>query len=322
MSEGPGSGWWQASDGLWYPPETHPGHPAPGRGGGDGPATGPVEVPRTPPEGIPLGRSAPPGAGSGGLPPAPPPPPGYGGTQAGGGTRLAPGPAPPPVPDRGRRPFGVGCLLALLVVVGLGIVTVLAARYVVDRAREEVPQAVGRAVDDARGGVDDAVNGAIDDVVGGPCPFLTEAQAEAVLGEAKVVGLGRAVAAARPVLDDRVLPDAPTCWVAAANGRVARVARLDADDAAARFDTELAKARRGPRPYFAGTVRGFPDEAFCTTITTTTAAGVLARRGDRLVYASVTPDLTRSPGGLDRVADRVAAQSCKTARGLARAALG
>jgi hypothetical protein len=315
MSDGPtGSGWWQASDGLWYPPETHP-----SRAGEGDPPTGPIDVPRTPPEGIPAGRAVPPGSPRG-LPPAPPPPPGYG-TPPGGDTRLAPRPAPP-LPDRGGRPFGAGCLFALLVVVGLAIVTVLAARYVVDRAREEVPEAVGRAVDGARSGVDDAVDDAIGDVVGGPCDFLTEAQAEAVLGEAKVVGLGRAVSAARPVLDDRILPDAPTCWVAAANGRVARVARLGAGDAAARFDAEAAKARRGPRPYFAGAVRGFRDEAFCTTITTTGAAGVLARRGDRLVYASVTPDLTRSPGGIDRVADRVAAQSCKTARGLARAALG
>jgi hypothetical protein len=123
------------------------------------------------------------------------------------------------------------------------------------------------------------------------------------------------------VLDDRLLPEAPTCWVGAANGRVARVARLDTPDAAAIFDAEAAKARRGPRPYHAGAVRRFADEAFCTTLTTTTAAGVFARSGDTLVYASVTTDLTTSPGGLDRIADRVAAANCRTARGLAAAAL-
>jgi hypothetical protein len=226
-----------------------------------------------------------------------------------------------------RRRGAAGCLVAIAAVVALVVVGGLTARYVVDRVRREVSS----AVDSARSGVDDAIG----DVVGGPCDFLTEAQAEAVLGESRVVGLGTVAAAARPALDDRVLPDAPTCWVGAASGRVARVARLDTADAAEAagvFDAEAAKARRGPRPYHAGGVRGFRGQAFCTTINTAGSAGILARRGDRLVYASVTPDLTKAvgggsagnssnPGGLDRVADRIAADSCRTARALADGAL-
>ena len=40
-SQGPG--WWQASDGKWYPPEQAPGGPAPG-GGGMQPAAGGVDI--------------------------------------------------------------------------------------------------------------------------------------------------------------------------------------------------------------------------------------------------------------------------------------
>src|SRR5690349_16793420 len=49
----PQGGWWQASDGLWYPPETHPAV------AGGGPPTGEIQIDRTPPEGFP--RAAPPG---------------------------------------------------------------------------------------------------------------------------------------------------------------------------------------------------------------------------------------------------------------------
>jgi hypothetical protein len=296
MSGGPREdGWWQASDGLWYPPETHPAY--------SGPPTGPVDVGRTPPEGIPLAPPPPPGRGGNTRPEARPPRPE--GRPAG----PARPPSRPPVPPRERRRmFGGGCLVALLATAGLVLVIVLGAQWLIDRARQEVPDAVGRAVDG---------------VVGGECDVLTDEQAEAALGSgAKVVGLGSIATAARPALDARVLPEEKTCWVAAVKGRVARVAWVDTPDAAARFDTEAAAARRGPRPYHAGGVKGFRSEAFCTTLNTAGSSGVLARRGDRLVYASVTPDLTRYPGGLDKVATRIAADNCRTAQSLARTALG
>jgi hypothetical protein len=311
MTQGPREdGWWQASDGLWYPPETHPAYTPP---------TGPIDLGRTPPEGIPLGPGAP-TARLPGPPPAPPPPLGREGARSPGArspgarpaTRTAPGPRRPPVPPPERGPsFGGGCLVALLVTVALAIALVLGARYLIDRARQEVSQ------------VPDAVGRAVGGAVGGKCDFLTDEQAsEALGGGAKVVGLGSIASGVRPALDARLLPDAPTCWVAAAKGRVARVARVDAADANAQFDAAAAAARRGPRPYHAGTVRGFRSEAFCTTLNTAGSSGVLARRGTRLVYASVTPDLTRYPGGLDRVADRIAADNCRTARALAASALG
>jgi uncharacterized RDD family membrane protein YckC len=82
MSQGPG--WWQASDGKWYPPEQAPGGPPPDTSTwGDAPRG--EGAPGGPPPGGPGGRPA-------GGPPSPmgPPP---GGPPPGGG---APGGPPPP----------------------------------------------------------------------------------------------------------------------------------------------------------------------------------------------------------------------------------
>jgi hypothetical protein len=288
MSETPQhGGWWQASDGLWYPPETHPAVAA------GGPPTTEIPVDRTPPEGIPRhGPGAPAGRGRGYAPPVARPEP-----------RGA-----PPVPERRRS--GSGCLVAFLLVVAIVVLGGFAVRAIVNQLREEASSAYDRTIGDAVEGIRGV----------GQCQFLTGDEAGAVLGESKVVGLG-ALSSGVPQLDTRVLPNAPSCLVAATSGRIARVARQQSDGAAAAFDAEVAQARAGDSPYHAGAVRGLRDEAFCTTLDGTGAAGVLLRRGDVLVYASVTPDLARNPGGVDKLGSRVAADNCRTAQALARRAL-
>jgi hypothetical protein len=319
MSETPPhGGWWQASDGLWYPPETHPAVAA------GGPPTGEIRVDRTPPEGIPRVGSAPPGYGPpGGGPPGHGPPgygpPGYG--PQGQRPPAAPGYGPrAPVPGGPRpreapplpapRRSGAGCLVAFLMVVVIVVLGAVAVRAIYQQLSRTASEAYDRTVGDRLEGIRGVGN----------CGFLTDAEAQAVLGDSQVVGLG-ALSTGVPQIDTRVLPDAPSCVAAATSGRLARVARQEAADAPAVFDAEVARARSGSSPYHAGAVRGLRDEAFCTTLDGTGAAGVLLRRGDVLVYASVTPDLGSNPGGADRLRARVAAANCRTAQALARSAL-
>ena len=303
MSESPPQGgWWQASDGLWYPPETHPAVAA------GGPPTSEIRVDRTPPEGIPRVAPASPGHGRQGYGPqgqGPPAYPGYGPqAPAPGGPPPREAPLPPP------KRSGSGCLVAILLVIVVVVLGGLAARAIFQQLSRTASEAYDRTVGDAL----DGVRGV------GTCEFLTDAEAQAVLGESQVVGLG-ALSTGVPQVDTRVLPKAPSCVVAATNGRLGRVARQEADDAPEVFDAEAARARSGSSPYHAGAVRGLRDEAFCTTLDGTGAAGVLLRRGDVLVYASVTPDLGSNPGGADRLRARVAAANCRTAQALARSAL-
>lgn len=100
VSQGPG--WWQASDGRWYPPEQHPAAPPP---------------------------AAPP-------PTAPPPPGAYASdqTQAGaypGGTYPGPGgPTPGPLADWGTRVVSTlidGAVVAALVIAGFILALILGA---------------------------------------------------------------------------------------------------------------------------------------------------------------------------------------------------
>lgn len=86
MSDAPqGAGWWQASDGRWYPPESHPDarsqQPPPGPSPTTPPSAGPASPPpgpTTPPSGPPPGQPPMPGGPAAGQPPGPPsgPPPG------------------------------------------------------------------------------------------------------------------------------------------------------------------------------------------------------------------------------------------------------
>jgi hypothetical protein len=95
--------------------------------------------------------------------------------------------------------------------------------------------------------------------------------------------------------DSRVLAGVPTSCIAtdALNTKLARIARYQGSDAAARFAEEKQKASRGgdDGPYLGKDVQA-GDEAFCTTgsktITAGSSAGALVRRGDTLVYVSTT----------------------------------
>lgn len=97
------------------------------------------------------------------------------------------------------------------------------------------------------------------------------------------------------VYDSRVLAGVPTACAATdpLNAKLARIARYQGSDAAARFAEEKQKAARGGSdgPYLGKDVQA-GDEAFCTTgnktATAGSSAGALVRRGDTLVYVSTT----------------------------------
>jgi hypothetical protein len=201
-----------------------------------------------------------------GYPPAGPPP-GY------------PPAGPPPPPRRGSArkivAIVVGVLVALLLMGGFAVYQLAA-------------------------GVADGIGGATAgmDTVCAAVP--TEDVNAALGGTYDVVQLGGLSGVAGPVLDSRVLPDAPSCWAVESGdgGRLARIARYSGPDAAARFAAEKAAAQGttedkgngisvSSEPYFAAdTAAG--DEAFCTTGDFIGSAGVLVRRGDLLVYVSTT----------------------------------
>jgi hypothetical protein len=121
VSQGPG--WWQASDGKWYPPETHPDYVSGDAPTVAGPFAAPPGGPQTaggPPAGQPFG--GPPGSPPAG-PPLGAPPPGqpFGGQSAGG-----PPPGGPPLPvapansGGGRRRGVLLGLVALVAVLLIG----------------------------------------------------------------------------------------------------------------------------------------------------------------------------------------------------------
>ncbi|GAA3235383.1 hypothetical protein GCM10017691_32690 [Pseudonocardia petroleophila] len=203
--------------------------------------------------------------------------------------------APPPAPRRrgpGRALVVVGIVVVVLVVLGAVAVNRLVT-------------GIGESVGGLAGGTGcDAVS--------------TEAVDGALGGSYDVVQLGALGAVAAPVLDSRVLADAPSCWAVESGdgGRLARIARYSGPDAADRFAAERAAAMgttedRGggitvsAAAYFNKDVPA-GDEAFCTTGDFTASAGVLVRTGDLLVYVSTTaagdgaesiPDIEFDPAG-------------------------
>lgn len=148
----PENGWWQASDGRWYPPQQHP-DPAHRQRFGV-PASTPPPGPTWPP----------PGAGNAGPPPVGPP---VGGPPV-GGPPVGGGPfGPPPggwVPSPGSVPPGPGVSRKgprwpLIVGVSLAVVAILAVVLVrvVPRA-ERAREAADRAADRDRAETGDTVD--------------------------------------------------------------------------------------------------------------------------------------------------------------------
>jgi hypothetical protein len=328
MTEDPnGVGWWQASDGLWYPPETHPGRTgrppnpaeqAPGRAShppphapppyGAPPRPGAPPPGATPPYGTPPPGAAapygspPPGAGAPyGTPPPGPgnrygaPPPQVSRPQGPAGPQPQPRPPMPPQPRSGG-----GCGTAIVVLIGMAVVAVVVATAAVQWIRREVGEQTDRVKASVR------------------CDFLTEEQASQVIEGADVVGLEGITSVAGSALDRRVLRDAPACLVSGGR-RLGRVAREVSEDAEAVFERERAAAVRGS--YNAGPLGGLGDEAFCTGLTRAGAAGVLVRDGDVLVYASISPEAAAPTIGPDSPGRQVARRSCRTAQQLAEVIL-
>jgi hypothetical protein len=209
-----------------------------------------------------------------------------------------------------------------------------AVRYLVHRAEDKVHQSV----------------------LGTSCPFLDAAAASAALGERAQVGAGGVRALAGNIIDNRVLADAPSCTLTyASDARLARVA-VRRGAAVAGFASAL-RAARGAAPgrgdgagdsgagdsgagdsgagdsgagdsgageaadgYYGGAVRQLGDEAFCTRMNSTGAAGVLVRSRDTLVYAAVTPRLHLN--GTDSPIDQdFGAEACRVSQRLAAAVL-
>jgi hypothetical protein len=122
------------------------------------------------------------------------------------------------------------------------------------------------------------------------CELISNDQLGEALGgqpqAAPLVGLGDATIGR--VLDNRILPDAPDCWImagGAGSSVTGRLAREDTPDAASIFKSEKAGAASGG--YLAGELAGIGDESFCTGASDATSVGVMARAGNRLVYVSL-----------------------------------
>lgn len=233
----------------------------------------------------------PPQPGPYGRPPQYPPHPQYGPPQY-GPPQYGPSPqggtgAPPPPPP---RKSSTGKILAICAIV----LVVLIAGGVF---------AVSRVV----GTVADKVGG----LAGGTsatCAAVSTDDVNAALGGTyDVVQLGGAIGGlTAPVLDSRVLGDAPvSCWAVQSGsdttgdgGRLARIATYTGADATARFAKEKAAAKGTTQDQGNGlsvSTDGYlgpdvqaGDEAFCTTGDMLGSAGALVRRGDTLIYVSTT----------------------------------
>ncbi len=285
-------------------------------------APAPAAVPAAPPTSVPAAPPSPtsPPTGWGQSPAAPPPPsgpqPGWGGSPAAPGA----GGQPPGTwnPQPAQSSGSSGCLKIILILVAIGAIGffLLIAGLVIlgNRLADEV-----------------GVNG--DGTIGKACTIIDNATLRDQLGgNAEAIELtGFYDATIGIILDKRVLPDAYDCWITADESTpVGRIARYEGSDAASVFQAERQRAAPTSQDqgggvsvensgYFAGDVSGLGDEAFCTGVSPAIQAGVLVRKGDTLVYVSLsgpsdgsTPDFGITDDGV------VTAPSiCATAQGLA-----
>jgi len=175
------------------------------------------------------------------------------------------------------------------------------------------------------------VNG--DGTIGNACEIIDNATLRDQLGgTAEAIELtGFYDATIGIVLDKRVLPDAYDCWITADESTpVGRVARYVGSDAANVFQAERERAAPTSQDqgggvslensgYFAGDVSGLGDEAFCTGVSPAVQAGVLVRKGDTLVYVSLSGPSDESTPDFGVTDDGVvtAPQICASAQGLA-----
>jgi hypothetical protein len=178
MTETPqGPGWWQASDGRWYPPETHPSYQPP-----PGPAPG----------------AFPPGAAYPGTPGMVQPAAGLDSAGAGPAWPGMVSPAAGPGPNTpGMIPVntGGGVPKGLIIAGAILLVVVVGGWLTVSWALGRIGDRLGRSV------------------AGGDCSLVSTSDVNTVLdGSFDVFELGGLTEIASPVLDARVLSDATTCW--------------------------------------------------------------------------------------------------------------
>lgn len=239
------------------------------------------------------------------------------------------GPNPPGSPyPPARSSRGRGCLTTLLIVVVLLVGLVLAGRWALGRFTGWV----GSKTDSLVGGAD--------------CPFATDAEVGQLVGggPVRLVRAGSLTSIVSSVVDSRVIPDAPSCWgvsdgsaSSAEKTRLMRIAGQTSPDAAELFGDEMTKAKGGTvnrengagvpgGSYYDKAVTGIGDEAFCTSASTTGpgSAGVLVRKGDRLVYVSLTPDFSEGVPGIGtpgRTTPSTDDESCALAQKIVRVVL-
>lgn len=226
-------------------------------------------------------------------PQAPYPPQGHPGAPGGYGPGAPGGYGPPPMgppqqpfappPPPPPRKSSVGKIIAIVAIVMVALLAV--GGFFVYRAVSGVVNSVGGLADGA----------------GASCSAVSTQDVDAVLGgDWTVFQLGGLSSVAGPVLDSRVLPDAPTtCWASQdKDGKLTRIARYQGADAAAQFAAEKQKAKGSnvdqgngitvsSDSYLGKDVQA-GDEAFCTTGDMLASAGALVRHGDTLVYVSTT----------------------------------
>jgi hypothetical protein len=281
------------------PPAATPPAPTPGGVPGWGQQPEPAPPAQTPTPEAPAPTPGPPvAAPSFGTPAAPPmptpaptapaPPSGGWGAPPTGPQPMAGGAPPGTWSPQPAAPSGnSGCLKACLIVAVLGIVLlvvlVVGFVFIVNRAVQET-----------------GINS--DGSIGTQCGIISDADLSSALGsQASAVELtGLFDLSLGLILDKRVLPDAPDCWITSdGSNAIGRIARYDGGDAASVFAQERQNAEPTSQDqgnglsiessgYFGGDVQGLGDEAFCTGVTLAGQAGVLVRRGDTLVYVSMS----------------------------------
>ena len=180
----------------------------------------------------------------------------------------------------------------------------------------------------------DSVGVNSDGTVGKACTIIDNAAlSQALDSKAEAIQLtGFFDATIGVILDKRVLPNAEDCWITAdQTTATGRIAKYVGGDAGSVFQAERQKAAPTSQDqgggltldssgYFAGDVSGLGDEAFCTGLSPALQAGVLVRRGDTLVYVSLSgpadgsvPSFGTTTGGVI-----TAPAVCATAQAVAR----
>jgi hypothetical protein len=156
------------------------------------------------------------------------------------------------------------------------------------------------------------------------CELVNADDVREIIGSAEVLPMGGLVdSTVGQLLDQRILADAPDCWIIAESetSLTGRLARQDDGDAAGDFARFRQDAEDGG--YFAGAISGYGDEAFCTSATEAMSFGVLVRSGGRLAYVSLIDPAAMQNAEFEFTEDglMISPTTCATAGEIARAML-